>query len=149
MDGGEDEKSQRYQTEGDGGDQRRRGVVFHGRFCRRLDGVLAACAHEARRTLAHGAGEVGVAGAAVVAGELVAGAGAHGAVLAGEAQRARAGEVVDAVDAGAGVAAGVAGAVVNVGLAARAGEAGEAAAHDALTQVQTLSACRGKDTERF
>ena len=88
---------------------------------------------------------MGVTLAAVVAGEVVAGAGAHGAVLAGEAEGARAGEVVDAVDAGAGVAAGVPGAVVDVGLTAGAGEAGLTATHDAFTQVQTLSACR--DTE--
>lgn len=90
---------------------------------------------------------MGVTGATVVAGEDVAGAGAHGAVLTGEAECARAGEVVYTVDAGAGVATGVAGAVVNVGLAARAGEAWPTAARDVFTVVQTLSACR--ETERF
>ncbi len=86
--------------------------------------------------------------AAVVAGELVAGAGAHRAVLTGEAQRAGAGEVVDAVDAGAGVAAGVPGAVVNVGFTARAGETRPTAAHDTFTEVQTLSTCRQEETGR-
>lgn len=142
VDGGAHQQSQRHQAEGDGGDEGGRGVAVGGRFRGRqdgLDGILAARAHEARRALADRAREVGVARAAVVAGELVAGAGAHRAVLAGEAQRARAGEVVDAVHAGAGVAAGVAGAVVDVGLAARAGEAGGTAAHDTVAEVQTLS----------
>lgn len=145
MDGGAQQQGQCHQAEGDCSDQRRRHLGI-GRFNRRLaDGVLAACTHEVRGTLAHRAREVGVTLATVVAGEVVAGAGAHGAVLAGEAERARAGEVVDAVDAGAGVAAGVPGAVVDVGLAASAGEAGLTATHDTFTEVQTLSACR--DTE--
>lgn len=150
MDGGAHQQSQRHQAEGDGGNQRGRDGVIPGRLCGRpVDRVLATRAHEARRALAHWAGEVGVTRAAVVAGELVAGAGAHGAVLAGEAERARAREVVDAVDAGAGVAAGVPGAVVDVGLAAGAGEAWPTAAHDAFAEVQTLSACRGKEKEEF
>lgn len=150
VDGGAHQQSQRHQAEGDSGNQRGRGIGIPGRFCGRLgDGVLTAGAHEARQTLAHRAGKVGVTRATVVAGEVVAGAGAHGAVLAGETERACAGEVVDAVDAGAGVAAGVAGAVVNVGLAASAGEARPAAAHDAFAEVKTLSACREGETERF
>ncbi len=92
---------------------------------------------------------MGITRATIVAGELVTWAGAHGAVLTGEAECARAGEVIDAVDAGASVAAGVASTVVNVGLAARAGEAWPTAAHDTLTEVQALSACREKKTERF
>lgn len=150
MDGGAHQQSQGHQAKGDGGNERRRDIAIPRRFCGRLDErVLAACPHEARRTLAHGAGEVGVTRATIVAGELVAGAGAHGAVLTGEAECARAGEVVDAVDAGAGVAAGVASTVINVGLAARASEAWPTAAHDTLTEVQTLSSCREKKTERF
>jgi len=149
VDGGENQQGHCHQAEGRGGDQSRGGVGVPSRHRGRpTDGVLAACAHEARRALAHGAGEVGVARAAVVAGEPVAGAGAHGAVLAAEAQCARAAEGVDAVGAGARVAAGAAGAVVDVGLAAGAGEADPAAAHDTLPEVQTLSACRGTDTGR-
>jgi len=82
---------------------------------------------------------VGVTCSTVVAGKLVAGTGAHGAVLAGEAQSAGAGEVVDAIYAGTGVATGAAGAVIDVGLTARASEARPTAAHDTVTEVQTLS----------
>lgn len=149
MDGGTQQQGQRHQAKGDGGDQCRWSVaVFRGLHGRLGDRVLAASAHEALWTLAHGAGEVDVALAAVVAGEQVAGAGAHRAVLAGEAERARACEVVDAVDAGAGVAAGGPGTVVDVSLTVRAGEARPTAAHGAFTEVQTLSACRENDTER-
>lgn len=81
------------------------------------------------------------AGSAVVAVKQIAGALAHRAVLPSEAQRARAPEVVIQVVAGAGVVAGTAGAVVDVGLAVRAGEARQAAAHDALTEVQALGTC--------
>lgn len=151
MDGGEHQQGQRHQTEGNGGDKRRWGITIPGWFCGRFRGphvVLTPGAHVVWLTLTHRPREVGVTGAAVVAGELVAGTAAHRAVLTHEAQRAPAGEVVDAIDAGAGVAAGVAGAVVDVGLTARSGEAGLTAAHEAITEVQTLSTCTETDTER-
>lgn len=104
--------------------------------------MFAARAHEVSRALAHGAGEVGETRAAVFARELVAEAGAHRAVLAGEAEGARAAVAVDSVEAGAAVPAGVAGTVVDVGLAARAGEAWLTATHDDVANVETLSTCR-------
>lgn len=150
MDGGVHQQSQRHQAEGDSGNKRRRGIPLPRQFgggCGGPHRVLAPCAHEAQRTLTHWAGEVGVTFAAVVAGELLAGAAAHGAVLTREAECARAGEVVDAIDAGAAVAAGVAGAVIDIGLAARSGEAWLTTAHDTVTEVQALSTCRETETK--
>lgn len=92
---------------------------------------------------------MGVTRAAVVTRELVARAGAHGAVLAGEAKRAYTGEVVDAVDAGAGVVAGVGGTVVDVCLAAGTGEAGTTATREADPVVHTVSTCRETETGQF
>lgn len=142
-DGGARQQRQGHQAEDDGGDEGRRGVAGRQRRHRRGGGgVLAAGAHEARGALAHRPGEVGVAGAAVAAGEAVAGAHPCGAVLAAEAQRARAGEVARAGGAGAGVAAGTAGAVVDAGVAARPREARAAAAREAVAEVQAPGACR-------
>lgn len=147
MNAGTHQQSQGHQTEGDRCDQRGRGVLVSRRFGgRQGDGVLAASPHVAQWTLAHWAGEMGEAGAAVVAEKLVAGTVAHGAVFASEAQRARTGEVIDSIYAGAGVAAGVTGAVVDVGLTARAGEARPAAAGDLVTAVKTLRTCGEEET---
>lgn len=76
---------------------------------------------------------------AVFTRELVAGTGSHGAIFSGESERARAGEIADAVHAGAGVSARVAGAIVDVCFAAKARETGATSAHDSITEVQTLS----------
>lgn len=147
MDGGAHQERQSHQAECDGGNQRRRGVAAIWRSWEgNAEGVLTASAHEARRTLAHGAGEVGVTPSPVAAGEEVAGTGARRAVLAREAQGARAAEVIDAIQAGAGVAAGVASTVVDVGLTESPGEARATLAHDPATEVQTPRTCRGEET---
>lgn len=147
VDGGAHQERQSHQAECDGGNQRRRGVAAIWRSWRgNAEGVLTASAHEARRTLAHGAGEVGETSSPVAAGEVVAGTGAQRAVLAREAQGARAAEVIDAIQAGAGVAAGVAGTVVDVGLAESPGEARATLAHDPAAEVQTPRTCRGEET---
>lgn len=142
VDGSAQQQREGDQAKGDGSDQCRRCGDIVRRLSGRLDfRVLAAGTHEAWWTLTHGPGEVRVTSTAVVAGELVTGAAAHRAVLAGEAECACAGEVIDGIHAGAGIAAGVAGTVVNVGLAVGAGESGPTATHNAFTEIQTLSAC--------
>lgn len=82
--------------------------------------------------------------ASVFTGEVVTRAVPHRAVFTREAQRARAGEVVNTIHAGAAVTTGVAGTVVDVDLTARSGEARTTAARDPLTQVHALSSCRDR-----
>lgn len=135
--GGTHQHGQSYQTQCDGCNQCRRDA-----FLFRGVEVLTVITHEAYRTLADWAGEVDITSAAIVAGELVTGVSVFGAVIAGEAQGAPAGEVVDAVHACAGVEARTAGAVIDVGLATGARETERTAARDLVHEVQTLSTCR-------
>lgn len=87
---------------------------------------------------------MGVAGPAVLAGHEAAGVGAVVAVLAREAERARAGVVVDAVHAGPGVLAGAAGTVVYVDFATGAFEARAASAHESVTQIEAMATFKRK-----
>lgn len=82
---------------------------------------------------------MGVAGASILAGEDGACIGTDAAVLAGEAQGAGAGKVVDAIHAGTGVAAWVVGTVIVVDLAARPSEARTTTAHQTVAQIQALA----------
>lgn len=82
---------------------------------------------------------MGVAGASILAGEDGACIGTDAAVLAGEAQGAGAGKVIDAIHAGTGVAAGVVGAVIVVDLAARPSEARTTTTHQTVAQIQALA----------
>lgn len=141
-DGGAHQQGKCHYSQSNSGNHGRWRVSIRGRFHSWLERVFAARAHEVSRALAHGAGEVGETHAAVFARELVAEAGVHRAVLAGEAEGARAAVVVDSVEAGSAVPAGIAGTVVDVGLAARAGEAWLTATHDDAANVKTLSTCR-------
>lgn len=107
-----------------------------------LQRELTAGTHEAFGALADRSGEVGEAGASILAGPGAARVRAHAAVLAGVAQRAGAGVVVHAVLAGSCILAGAGGAVVHVDLAVGAAEARLTAAQDAVAQIQTLTTCR-------
>lgn len=144
VNGGAQQEAQRDQAQRHGGNESRRGVALGWSGGGLFHWVLTTSTHEALQTLANGPRVVREAGSAVVAVKQVAGALAHRAVFPGEAQCARAPEVVIQVVAGAGVAAGAAGTVVNVGLAVRAGEAWQASAHDALTEVQAFGTCNTK-----
>lgn len=139
---GGQQQGQQPQSEGDGQGGGERSLGHPGAADGRgqLDAELAAGAHEAARTLADVAGEVSVAGAAVLAGAGAAGVHANAAVLAPVAQGAGAGVGVGAVDAGAPVSAGVARAVVDVQFAAGAGKARAALAEDAPAKVQAAAA---------
>lgn len=147
VDAGTKQQGEGHQAKGNGCHQGIRGINAGG-LLGGLNRVLAASSHEALRTLTHWARVVHVTCAAIVAGEAVTGTGAQRAIPAGESERARAGEVVDAVDAGASVAAGVAGAVVHVGLAVGTGESGWAATRQMLAEIQTLTAYGEKSPGR-
>lgn len=101
--------------------------------------MFAAGTHEPRWTLANGSGEVCVAGSSILTGREAAGIRSNAAVFAREAERARAGVVVDAIHAGAGVLARVACAVVYVDFAIRSLKAWAARTHQSVTQIKTLA----------